>query len=499
MSGLLFKLSRTLHKYTGLLFFIYFLLMGISGVLLNHPQLIRKISVPMQLTPASHAIVNGNRMAVRETIVDGNNIYLAGRTGVWRSNDNGLNFSKMEAGFPSASYDQDTFSLFLDKNHNRLFAGTRRGLYIYGFVTKQWQNIPFGAINNAPVIDLLQIENRLLLFTQRHCYSSRLDTKKLFFLMEPLSFAENSRPQSTRLPHFLLKIHDGSILGLNGRLFVDGIGLLLVFLCVSGLFIWFLPRRKQNQKKSLSKIFTIRWFYRNHLKVGIYGVAFIGLITLSGILIRPPFIKTIVKYNVPLWTLPLEQRGRWQPRIDKAVFKPEAETLWVATRQGFFSGRPDFLRPLDKQTIPVPRSGMGTSVFESLPDQQLLIGSFSGVYVWDAVHHRVSTPHADKSNAPFHNNRLRVTGAIIKNGSPTHVADYHRGLLPLGANSNLIIPPQMATTPMSLWHFLFEFHNGRIFQQWLGTYTWLLIPLGGMLLLTNLLTGLYDWLWRNQK
>ncbi|WP_321390084.1 hypothetical protein [uncultured Desulfuromusa sp.] len=120
-------------------------------------------------------------MAVRETIVDGDNIYLAGRAGVWRSNDNGLNFFKIDAGFPSASYDQDTFSLSLDKKYNRLFAGTRNGLYVYSFATAQWQNIPFGATNNEPVIDLLQIKNRLLLFTQQHCYSSSLETQNHSF------------------------------------------------------------------------------------------------------------------------------------------------------------------------------------------------------------------------------------------------------------------------------------------------------------------------------
>ncbi len=494
----LFKLSKSLHKYTGILFFLYFILMGISGVILNHPQLISKISVPTQLTPDSHIITNGNRMAIRETIVDGNDIYLAGRSGIWHSDDNGLNFSRMETGFPSASYEKDTYSLLLDKSHDRLFAGTRNGLYVYSFLSKQWQTIPFGAAGNEPVMDLLQTKDRLFLFTPRHCYSSILDTEKIFFLVESLRFDESSKPTSARLLHFLLKVHDGSILGFPGRLFVDSIGLALIFLCATGVLAWFLPRYYKNKKKTYSKILSMKWIHDNHLHIGIYAVTFVGLIALSGILIRPPFIKSIVKHNVPSWMLPFEHSGSWLPRIDKAAFDADTETLWISTRQGFFSGRPDFLHPLQKQTIPVPHSGMGTSIFEALPNQHLLIGSFRGVYVWGLAHSHVIQRQENKNNGAAQKT-FQATGAMIKNGSPTHIADYHHGLISLKKNTHLSVPAQMAATPMSLWHYLFEFHNGRIFRQWLGPYTWVLIPLGGILLLINLLTGLYDWLWRNKK
>ncbi|WP_321390268.1 PepSY-associated TM helix domain-containing protein [uncultured Desulfuromusa sp.] len=495
---MLFKLSRVLHKYSGLIFFFYFLLMAISGVLLNHPKLIHKISVPLQLTPASHMLMNGNRMAVREALVDGDNIYLAGRAGVWWSNDNGLNFFKIDAGFPSASYDQDTFSLSLDKKHNRLFAGTRSGLYVYSFATEQWQNILFGATDNEPVVELLQIKNRLLLFTQQHCYSSGLETQKPFFRIEPLSFDTKSRPQSARLLHFFLKVHDGSILGLGGRLFVDAIGLALIFLCATGLVIWLLPRYKKKSTRLISSKFKFQWFYSNHLKIGAYTFTFISIIVLSGMVIRPPFIKTVAAYNIPLWTLPMEHGSNWKPRIDKAAFEPETETLWIATRQGFFCGHPEFTQPLQKQPVPVPRSGMGTSVFESLPGQQLLIGSFSGLYIWDPLNHQPTSLLHYKGENPT-GSRYKVTAAVIKNGNPIHVADYHRGLVPLAAKNRLQLPPQITMTAMSLWHFLFEFHNGRIFQQWLGTHTWILIPIGGVLLLSNLVTGFYDWLWHNRK
>ncbi|WP_321390087.1 hypothetical protein [uncultured Desulfuromusa sp.] len=169
-------------------------------------------------------------------------------------------------------------------------------------------------------------------------------------------------------------------------------------------------------------------FYSYHLKVGAYTITFISIIVLSGIVIRPPFVKTVAAYNVPLWTLPMENGSNWKPRIDKAAFEPETETLWVATRQGFFRGRPDFTQPLQKQAVPVPRSSMGTSVFESLPGQQLLIGSFSGLYIWDPLNHQPTSLLHYKGENPT-GSRYKVTAAVIKNGNPIHVADYHRGLV----------------------------------------------------------------------
>jgi hypothetical protein len=67
-SRILFKLSKPIHKYVGLVALLYFLLMGISGVLLNHPSLIRSFSIPLTRMPASYRYVDWNRMALREAV-----------------------------------------------------------------------------------------------------------------------------------------------------------------------------------------------------------------------------------------------------------------------------------------------------------------------------------------------------------------------------------------------------------------------------------------------
>ncbi|HHO48128.1 MAG TPA: hypothetical protein ENN06_06710 [Desulfobacteraceae bacterium] len=87
----------------------------------------------------------------------------------------------------------------------------------------------------------------------------------------------------------------------------------------------------------------------------------------------------------------------------------------------------------------------------------------------------------------------------MENTLPIAVADYRYGLISLADTIPPTMPEEMKTTPISLWHFLFACHNGRLFEQWLGTSTWLFVPVSGGLLLLNLLTGSWDWLQRRRR
>jgi hypothetical protein len=60
----LFRFSKKIHKYCGLSFLIYFLWMGSSGVLLNHPSIIENLAVSRSWLPEKYTFNNWNRMAV---------------------------------------------------------------------------------------------------------------------------------------------------------------------------------------------------------------------------------------------------------------------------------------------------------------------------------------------------------------------------------------------------------------------------------------------------
>ena len=89
-------------------------------------------------------------------------------------------------------------------------------------------------------------------------------------------------------------------------------------------------------------------------------------------------------------------------------------------------------------------------------------------------------------------------GAAVQSGELRYWADYRNGLKSVHQDDPPLIMPDriIQDSRMSLWHFLFEVHNGRIFRDWIGKYTWLIVPLGGLALLLNVLSGCYDWLYR---
>jgi hypothetical protein len=211
----------------------------------------------------------------------------------------------------------------------------------------------------------------------------------------------------------------------------------------------------------------------------------------------------IVRYSIPAVLLNgTETAGPWQAKITRAVYESQNDTLLLATRDGFFRGPADGSQPFSKVTVDVPVHGMGVFVMERLSRQRVLIGSFSGLYVWDSVQHHA----ADLEGRPIqrrHGSRPRTqtdmaVGAIVRNGHLNCWADYRRGLQPLpGGDSCFTMPDQVVqNSRMSLWHVLFEIHNGRFFRDWLGAYTWLIVPVGGLVLVINVLTGCYDWFYR---
>ena len=500
---ILFRYSKRLHKYVGLIGLVYFLIMAISGVLLNHPSLIRGISVPQGLLPTSFRHANWDRMVMREVVFSRGErpmMIVGGKAGVWQSLDGGRSFAALTVGFPLSAYDRDTFCLLLTETPQAsfLYAGTRSGLYRYDFKGTGWQAIDHDHFGNVEIVDLVQRGNQILAWTSNGCYA--LEGPDTSPMLHPVPLTSGT-PEKNRVPltRLLLRLHDGSIFGLSGKLFVDILGLLLIFLCCSAIVIWFIPwKRKRSKKRNNdSRIFRILHGY--HLKFGIWTAFFLAAIALTGMFIRPPLRQVISEFTVPTgWLGKARPAANGWDRIDRAVYQPEDDSLLVATRDGFFKGPADFMRPFERLTIKVPVGGMGVNVLENLADGRILIGSFKGLYVWDPATGRVMDVQVNPRTGGHASVVNRAVGAAVKQGELFLWADYREGVKMIRPDVPYpVMPPYIATNAgMSLWHFLFLVHNGRIFQQWVGKYTWLIVPMGGLALPISALCGGYDWLYR---
>ncbi len=505
----IFKWSKNIHKYTGLICLLYFLSAGVSGVLLNHPSLISQVTMPVSCTPPSFRFENWNRMAMREALFSGSDsksVIVGGRAGVWRSSDGGRTFFSMDEGYPASAFERDALCLLLYESDGArsLYAGTRNGLYRFDLETKHWDGIEDVRLENTEVVDLVRRKESVLVFTPEACY--RLEGEKQedpVLRLMPLvaGTSEDTRAPMTR---FMLRLHDGSVFGMPGKLFVDLFGIVLICMTVSAVWIWYVPwkRKRFETKRVNARLF--RFFHKYHLKIGVCASVFLIAVCLTGMFIRPPLRQVIARSSVPArWLQYAGPRGNWKPEIHKAVYLSKDDSLLLATRKGFFKGAADFSGPFMPVDVGVRVGGMGVEVMETLSEGRVLIGSFKGLYVWDesdgsAKDVRGNPVGGRGSKGAKGAGAHRAVGAAVKDGELQYWADYEQGLLPVNSGAALPeMPEKIGRGPyLSLWHFMFALHNGRLFQDWLGGYTWLFVPLGGLLLLTSLFSGTYDWLYR---
>jgi hypothetical protein len=515
MFKLLFRFTRFTHKYLGLIVLIYFLGMGISGIMLNHPSLLQKFSLPVGWLSESYQFRAWNRWSLRDAAFSKQQpekIYVAGKEGVWMSRDAGQNFTPMSAGLPASHYLRDTNCLLLVENHNqtRLYAGTRDGLYYCSPDMIRWQSVQNPKLQKTEIIDLLKTDQEIFVFTKAGCFVASLSTNPPVFRARELKTPPDFKPRAPFF-RFMLKLHDGSLFGLAGRLMADIVGLILIFLSLSALYLWYVPWRRRRRYVYRRKYRNYKFFYRYHLKLGIYASLFLVLIALTGMFLRPPLLIAIVRLQTPKLLQPANPTaGNRLGRIHRAAWLKSNNKLYLATENGLFFGSPDGNKPFEAVKIRLPIHGMGATVFESLADNTLLIGSFSGLIKWHPQTGEITNLSADRTTKPQSFGGAMVAAAVIDNGTPKFWCDYRRGLKLFPGESlsstgiradNL---PSSFTMPtkiykksrISLWHFLFEFHNGRIFRDLLGRYTWLIVPLGGLALLLTVISGTYDWLYR---
>lgn len=524
-----FKISKSIHKYLGLALLLYLFAMGASGLLLNNPDLIRGFSVPWAATPANYQPLNWNRFYLRDGAVLGNEWFLAGKPGVVYSGDGGRSFKLLDEGFAGSSYDRDTLGLLALPTPQgvELYAATRSGLH-HRFPERPWQRVRLSLDRDQEaVVAVVATAEHTVAFTRQEAYLAPLPGISLpngrtgtapaagysapKFTPAPLNVAHDERGRPP-VPLFrvLHDLHNGSIIGKTGKWLLDLLAPALIFLSLSALVIWYLPRRMRRGKKPGAKrgstnSIMLRFCLNYHLKVGIYTLFFLALLALSGTLLRPPLLIALVPYSIsaenPMLALS-PRNSDWGGNLQQAVYSSASDSLWLATQGGFFQGPADFSAPFQPRPLPVPVHGMGVTVFEEVEPGLLLVGSFLGLYLWEEASGRVQhlpRPGLQGGGNPYMANDL-ISGLLMADGLPRWRVDYHDGMMPLTPQPGAplpAMPPEIGKrTPLSLWHYLFELHNGRIFEQWLGMGYLLIIPLGGLALLLILLTGLYDWFYR---
>jgi len=494
------KFWRKYHKWGGIILSFFLFLFAFSGIVLNHRQVFSSVDVPRNYLTSSYRYNNWNNAALKGSIeLDSTETVFFGNVGCWKYNSINKSWISFNEGF-SEGIDNRKVAKLIKTNNDRLFAGTLFGLY----ERKQglWYNIEL-PIEHQRITDLIEVNDTLHILTRSEiAYLDLNKTNKhvsITYLPTPTDYNGTISLFKT-----IWVLHSGEILGFTGKLLVDFIALVFLFLSLTGI-IWFIsPSLIKNAKKKLNRAnkqkkafrFSVKW----HNKIGVYTIVFLIFTTFTGIFLRPPLLIAIANAqvtNIP-YTM-LDTPNAWYDQLRAIRYNAQYKVYFVSTAKGMYALTAD-----KKEMIRIPHqppvSVMGINVFEEKSNDSYLIGSFSGLYLWNPI--KGTTYNYINGQAYVERNKMarpigkHMATGYFSNEQAEYYFDYDAGVRNLNQSREFSVMPDVIkqASPMSLWNLALEIHTARIFQDLIGAFYILIIPLVGIATLLLLLSGLWIWL-----
>jgi len=489
------KLFRKLHQWPGFVIAFLSILFALSGMVLNHRQLLSSMDVNRDLLPPGYQYKNWNMAAIRGSLtINARQELIYGNIGIWSRN--GEEFVDFNQGFPTG-IDHRKIAKLAQMPNGNLYAATQFGLYKRGENDVQWDKVQL-PIREERLTDLFLKQDSLIVLSRSFVLKSA-NGKDFECLQLP---APPGYVKETGLFQTLWQLHSGELFGLPGKLFVDLLGLITILLSVTGLLHFFFPkiaRRPKQKQKGNNKLTTARRLNLHwHNVVGYSAIAFLGVNTTAGIFLRPPLLIPIANSKVGL--IPgttLDNPNPWFDKLRCGTWDKNRQQYVVSTSEGFYF----FDESLNREPIPAqvqpPVSVMGCNVLEETAPAQYLVGSFSGLFIWDIRQNRVidafsGRPPQNTGGRPISDHLISGYAEMLQGDQ--FLFDYNRGMQNLQNKPLWKMPSNILTaSPLSLWNTALEIHTGRIFEHLLGPFYILYVPLSGLCLLMVLLSGFLIW------
>ena len=471
--------ASKLHKIFGLLLCPILILIALSGIGLNHPELIKNISLPLESLPENYHFQNWNNGAIQALAPEPHSgkIYAGGKNGIGYFE--GKNFTKIKNPLAQNAYQNFVYSLLLEHENQRLWVGTRDGLFSYSLSQKRWDY--FAQTTAKRIVSLVDNGDKILAVSNHHIFQIDSAQKLQYF---PIKMQKSQR--QTPLYKLIFELHSGEVLGIVGILLMDLLALALIYFCLSGLYQWFFPkvvrRNWLNHEAKIKGGKTFRWLAKNHNRWGLILLPLLIISAGTGLFMRPPALLLIAFSDSPITLKESHATSEIPYKITKAaIFSGD---LFLLTDNGAFAGKPSAGAVFAPTQLAVPVHAMGATVFQQHSQNQMLIGSFSGLYFWQPSNNTI-----EKINTGGKSYQNMPTAALSQNDDVI-AFDFYRGKL-LDENSTLASQPQnfIASARMGLWNLLFELHNLRLFEHYIGAFYLLVLMLTAIFLLVISITG----------
>lgn len=496
------KFFKFIHRWFGVVAAIFILMFALSGIVLNHRHFFSPVSVNRNWLPQDYRFGNWNLAAIKgATTVGPNSMLVYGNIGVWHTDTAFTHFEAFNAGFQKGIDNRKTFHVFHSPKGNT-YAATLSGLYF--LKGKEWKPLPM-PVKERQVRTIELMGDSLLVLTRSHLLIGRDAPENPDFSTLILPHPEGYAAR-TSLFRALWLLHSGEIFGFAGKIIVDLLGLILIFLTLTGI-IWFVApdlmkslKNRLSARKKVAKVnrFSMKW----HNLLGIWVVLFLLINTIAGSFLRPPLLISILRSDIAnIKGTILDNVNPWHDKLRDIRFDEVSGKLLVSTSEGFFAADPILSDSLKRIPGQPPVSVMGINVFEPLAEGGYVVGSFSGIYLWDPLTGQINdkitglpvSPARGMAN-PFGN--IPVSGYININAENEFVFDYNAGVFSLKPGKQF---PQMPAevkkgTPFPLWNLALEIHVARFYSFIFGRYYILFIPVAALVIVSILLTGVILWL-----
>lgn len=497
------KFFRKYHKWLGIGITLFILLYALSGIILNHRQWVANVDVSRNILPDEYKYKNWNSAAIKGTLKINNDSILAyGNVGIWLTDSSFSKYTDFNQGIPKGIDHRKSYKLYFSKD-KALLAGNLFSLYQYNFKDKQWNAIHSF---DHTIMDITQKQDTLLVLTRSFLYKTT-NLKDFDELTIPSPIGYNNK---ISLFKTLWIIHSGEILGHSGKLFTDFMGLVFIFLSITGLIYFLAPhiiKRKRKKDKSIKKIiklnrFSLKW----HNKLGWILLVFLVITTITGMFLRPPLLIAIMNGEVN--KIPgtiIDNPNAWYDKLRRIHYSDSSGMYTFATIDGIYSINAEFKGEAQAPSAQPPISVMGVNVFEQIAPNNFLVGSFEGLFiwnsltgiVWDFIEQKPYQPTL-RRGAPI--GRHMVAGYTNDFSGGPIFYDYNSGAKALLHNNEIeSMPDEIKQQKMSLWNFALEIHTMRIFNSIIGMFYLLIVPLSGLTILFVLISGFIVWLKVHRK
>ena len=510
---------RWVHKWGGLFFTLFLIIFALSGIVLNHRVALSEVDVPRSVLPPEYRMEHWNLGAVKGTLrVSSDSILLYGENGLWLTDSSRACFSRFERGMRSGA-DNRLVANVVRTHSGQLFAVTTFDAYQWNHSTQSWQRLterfaPSDRMTDAAVKGdtlVLQSRSELFLATAPYAHFERIHLK-----------APTNAPLGRFTFRTLWMLHSGELFGAWAQYFVDFLGVILIVLCLTGVVLAFFPKLLKRQRKRqpegnsvLRRVF--KFSLQLHNKLGVYLLAFLLLLTVTGMFLRPPLLVAIARLrHQPLALTHEHNPNPWWDNLRMIRYDRHHNRWLLQTPFGFFTTSNLHSAPTKLEHEP-PVGFMGTNVLQQEDADHWIAGSFSGLYRWNArTGESWNLYTGQRYVAPKHQGipdfTYSVSGYSKDLSARPVVFDYNRGAeYALGGAKKVatdddrqefvcyeradfsVMPEQVQDGRLSLWRVALETHTGRIYTFLPNIVIQLFIFLSGTFLLTVLISGFIIW------